>query len=133
MKKPTPTQFDIIARVAACGWDTLSKNEIRTAERSPYLHVEIDHEAGDPEHGDIRKVARLTDEGAAWYAGAHKKRLDKEADGSWVLSKAGIADDIADWLEGNLTRIYIEWKNEGCPGTWSAYAAEAVRVKWSKR
>lgn len=132
MKKPTPTQLKIIERVAACGWDVVSKNEISSAERSSYLHVQVDHEAGDPEQGDVRKVARLTNEGAAWYK-QQGKRLDKQADGSWVLSKAGIADDIADWLEGNLTRLYIEWKNEGCPGTWSAYAADAVRIKWSKR
>jgi hypothetical protein len=53
------------------------------------------------------------------YTGAHKKR--------------DIADNIADWLEANLTRLYIEWKGEGCPGTWTAYAASAVRAKWGAR
>lgn len=83
MKQPTTKQREIMDRVASCGWDVVHGAEVRSAECSPYLHVEVDWEAGDPEHGEVVKVARLTDEGAAWYKKVTGAQLQREEDGSW--------------------------------------------------
>lgn len=87
MKNPTKKQRDIIERVASCGWDVVSGAEVTSATKSPYLHVEVDWEAGDPEHGDMCRVARLTDEGAAWYQQETGMSLVQDPDGSWVMGE----------------------------------------------
>lgn len=84
MKRPTELQLSVMQRVATSGWDNVDGAERTSARRRPdLLYVEIDWEAGDPEHGDRRYVARLTDEGAQYLQREFKMRLERDDDGSW--------------------------------------------------
>lgn len=85
MKRPTKLQLSIMQRVASCGWDLVGGGERTSARGRPdLLYVELDWEAGDPEHGDLRYVARLTDEGAAYLKRELKAKLERQDDGSFL-------------------------------------------------
>lgn len=85
-KKPTKKQCELLVRLASHGWDVVYGHEVRFANASSLLHCEIDWEAGDPEHGDLRKVARLTEEGAAFIEQETGQTLTKMPDGSWEFT-----------------------------------------------